>query len=94
MLTIGDDGVGSTPEALIRPKAHGIAGMRHRVHVLGGRLDITTVPSGGTRFWVQVPVASVVQSMGEDAEVPGTFATIPWTIRNLAPAVAVSGSLV
>jgi len=92
VLTIGDDGVGSTPEALIRPKAHGIAGMRHRVHVLGGRLDITTVPSGGTRIRVQVPLASVVQSTGGDAAVSGTFATIPWT--NPDPATAVSGSLV
>ena len=92
VLTIGDDGVGSTPEALIRPKAHGIAGMRHRVHVLGGRLDITTVPSGGTRIRVQVPLASVVQSTGGDAAVPGTFATIPWT--NPDPVPAVSGSLV
>jgi len=92
VLTIGDDGVGSTPEALIRPKAHGIAGMRHRVHVLGGRLDITTVPLGGTRICVQVPLASVVQSMGEDTEVPGTFVTIPWP--NPDPAPAVSGSLV
>jgi len=92
VLTIGDDGVGSTPEALIRPKAHGIAGMRHRVHVLGGRLDITTVPSGGTRIRVQVPLASVMQSTGGDAAVSGTFATIPWT--NPDPATAVSGSLV
>jgi len=92
VLTIGDDGVGSTMEALIRPKAHGIAGMRHRVHVLGGRLDITTVPSGGTRIRVQVPLASVMQSTGGDAAVSGTFATIPWT--NPDPATAVSGSLV
>ena len=76
----------------MRPKAHGIAGMRHRVHVLGGRLDITTEPSGGTRIRVQVPLGSVVQSMGGDAGVPGTFATIPRT--NPDPAPAVSGSLV
>jgi len=92
VLTIGDDGVGSTPEALTRPKAHGIAGMRHRIHVLGGRLDIATAPSGGMRIRVQVPLASVVQSNGGDADASGMFATVPWV--EPGSAAAVSGRLV
>ena len=92
VLTIGDDGVGSTAEALTRPKAHGIAGMRHRIHVLGGRMNITTAPSGGMRIHVQVPLASVVRSNSGDPGASGTFATVPWI--ELGSATAVSGSLV
>ena len=92
VLTIADDGVGSTPETLTRPKAHGIAGMRHRVHVLGGRLDITTAPTGGMRIHVRVPLASVVKPAGIDTGASGTFATIPWGERGSA--TAVSGSLI
>ena len=92
VLTIGDDGVGSTAEALTRPKAHGIAGMRHRSHVLGGRMSITTAPSRGMRIHVQVPLESVVRSNGGDPGAFGTFATVPWV--EPGSAAAVSGSLV
>jgi signal transduction histidine kinase len=76
-ITIRDDGVGTTRDALSRPKSHGIAGIRHRVHVLGGRLDIDTAPGGGTHIRVQVPRASVMQT-GLDPAASGTFAAIPW----------------
>lgn len=39
-LAIRDDGRGITPEALAKPKSHGLTGMRERVHQLGGWLDI------------------------------------------------------
>jgi len=42
ILTIHDDGVGAAPTDLARPRSHGIAGMRHRVNVLGGRLDVSS----------------------------------------------------
>ncbi len=47
VLSIEDNGAGASPEDLGRPKSHGIAGMRHRVRVLGGELDI--VSASGTR---------------------------------------------
>jgi signal transduction histidine kinase len=78
VLTISDDGIGSTTEALAKPKSHGIAGMRHRVHVLGGQLDIVTSPGRGTSVRVEVPLASVIQPAGVDAGTSGTFAAIPW----------------
>lgn len=77
-LTIRDDGIGSTPDALSRPRSHGIAGMRHRVHVLGGRVDIATAPGAGTRIRVQVPLANVLQPTGADTGTSGVFAAIPW----------------
>jgi protein-histidine pros-kinase len=92
LLTIADDGAGSTAEALSRPKAHGVAGMRHRVHVLGGRLDITTTPGAGTRIRVQVPLASVVQPSDADGSASGTFAAVPWA--RPGPAAMRSGGLV
>ncbi len=77
-LTIRDDGVGTSLDALSRPKSHGIAGIRHRVHVLGGRLDIDSTQGGGTRIRVRVPRASVMPASGADPAASGTFAAIPW----------------
>ena len=92
VLTIADDGAGSTSEALTRPKAHGVAGMRHRVHVLGGRLDIRTAPGAGTRIRVQVPLASVVQLPDSGGSASGTFAAVPWA--RPGPAAMPSGGQV
>jgi signal transduction histidine kinase len=91
LLTIGDDGVGTTPDAFARPKAHGVAGMRHRIHVLGGRLDITTASSGGTQVRVRVPLANVVQPAEGDSDV--RVATASLRAGTNPPATA-SGSLV
>lgn len=86
-VTIRDDGIGTSPKDLIRPGSHGIAGMRHRVHVLGGRLDITSETGRGTCVRVQVPLARVVQPQGtDDADSSGTFAAMPWAERGGSPA--------
>ena len=52
ILTVHDDGVGAAPTDLARPRSHGIAGMRHRINVLGGRLDISSGPGRGTTVQV------------------------------------------
>lgn len=39
-LRIADDGRGITPEAMGKPKSHGLVGMRERMNQLGGWLDI------------------------------------------------------
>jgi hypothetical protein len=67
-------------------------GMRYRIHVLGGRMNITTAPSRGMRIHVQVPLESVVRSNGGDPGASGAFATVPWV--EPGSAAAVSGSLV
>jgi signal transduction histidine kinase len=77
-LTIRDDGIGTTPDALSRPKSHGIAGIRHRIHVLGGRLDIDTAPGRGTHVRVQVPRPAVMLS-GADPTTSDTSGAVPWT---------------
>lgn len=65
-LTIQDDGRGITPEAMAKPKSHGLMGMRERVHQLGGWMDIHPGPEGvGTVieafFPVPPPTADVLQ---------------------------------
>ena len=60
ILSIEDNGAGARPEDLGRPKSHGIAGMRHRVRVLGGELDIVSASGRGTRIRVRVPRANVI----------------------------------
>lgn len=78
VVTVRDNGVGATPQAVNRPRSHGIAGLRHRVQVLGGRLDISGAPNRGTTLRARVPLASVMRTEGAGDDDSGTFATLPW----------------
>ena len=80
ILTVHDDGVGAAPADMTRPRSHGIAGMRHRVNVLGGRLDVSTGLGRGTTVQVRVPLQSVTGAAGGDADNSGRFAAVPWVV--------------
>jgi PAS domain S-box-containing protein len=57
-LTVEDDGIGFDPGAV--PSGHlGVVGMGQRVERIGGRLDITVRPGGGTRVRATLPLASL-----------------------------------
>jgi signal transduction histidine kinase len=77
ILTVHDDGVGAAPMEMTRPRSHGIAGMRHRINVLGGRLDVSSGPDRGTTVQVRVPLQNVTEAVGSDADDSGTFAAVP-----------------
>ncbi len=51
---VEDDGRGFEPEA-VRPDALGLAGMRERVALVGGRISIESAPGAGTTLAVEVP---------------------------------------
>jgi signal transduction histidine kinase len=57
-LVVRDDGVGFEParaSRLLRAGHFGLAGMRERVSLVGGRWDVEAVPGGGTRIGVHLP---------------------------------------
>jgi signal transduction histidine kinase len=78
VVTVRDNGVGAARADLNRPRSHGIAGLRHRIQVLGGSLDISSVPDRGTTVRARVPLANVSGAAGADDGDSGTFATLPW----------------
>lgn len=56
-LEVVDDGIGFNPETMrssTRP-SWGLIGMRERANLLGGSLEITSVPRSGTRVNVYIP---------------------------------------
>lgn len=55
--TIDDDGAGFD-EAEVRPDALGLTGMRERLALVGGALEIESTPGRGTTVAAQVPVAA------------------------------------
>lgn len=62
-LTVQDNGVGFTRAAQDDPGAGlGILGMRERVHLLGGQLEIQSSPGHGTRVTVRAPVGESANS--------------------------------
>jgi signal transduction histidine kinase len=78
VVTVRDNGAGAVRSDLNRPRSHGIAGIRHRIQVLGGRLDISSMPGRGTTVRATVPLSSVSRTGADDCD-SGTF-------RTLAPA--------
>ncbi|AMM19645.1 hypothetical protein AX769_05185 [Frondihabitans sp. PAMC 28766] len=63
VLEVRDDGRGFSPDAL--EDGFGIAGMRSRVAVVGGRLDVETAPGAGVRL--TATVAATLASVGAGA---------------------------
>ncbi|NPD68963.1 PAS domain-containing protein (plasmid) [Lichenicola cladoniae] len=56
-LIVEDDGVGFVPDAgSTDQRPHlGLSGMRERLELVGGRLDVESTPSAGTTLYVSVP---------------------------------------
>ncbi|MFM0172405.1 PAS domain-containing sensor histidine kinase [Paraburkholderia sediminicola] len=57
LLEVRDDGRGFDPVA-IRKKSFGLAGMKERVLMLSGELDVTSSPGNGTLIKVRAPIRS------------------------------------
>ncbi|KAF1069754.1 MAG: Signal transduction histidine-protein kinase/phosphatase DegS [Pseudomonas citronellolis] len=55
-LTIADDGRGFDPDSQRRGASFGLVGMRERVLMLGGSLEIASRPGEGTTLRVRVPL--------------------------------------
>ena len=57
---MSDDGVGFSPDGgeLVRQGHFGIAGMRQRVEMVGGTLEIESSPGSGTTVRARVPKAA------------------------------------
>ena len=59
VLEVSDDGVGIPPDAMRRPKSHGLLGMRERALLLGGTLRVGRGVNGiGTSVHACVPLAA------------------------------------
>lgn len=55
-IEVADDGVGFDVHSAATQDRHGLIGMRERVELIGGRLDIDTRPGGGTRIRAALPL--------------------------------------
>ena len=55
-LKIEDDGPGISPDRLAAPDSWGLRGMRERAHYLGGILEVTHAPGGGTLVSLRLPL--------------------------------------
>jgi signal transduction histidine kinase len=56
-VTVTDDGIGFDPELPVDRPTLGLTGIRERVHLLGGTLEIDSAPRQGTTIAVRVPLA-------------------------------------
>ena len=57
-LNVEDNGVGISPEALERPEALGLLGMRERAAAFGGTVEIAGIPGKGTTVVVRMAICT------------------------------------
>jgi signal transduction histidine kinase len=55
-LLVADDGGGCDPEVALRAGGSGLSGMRERLRLHGGHLDLRSAPGHGTRLRASVPL--------------------------------------
>ncbi len=66
-LIIRDEGCGfNIEEAMGKPENYGILGMKERVELFGGEIDINSSPGQGTQVIVKVPLKEEVSNDGKD----------------------------
>jgi len=58
LLRVADNGRGIEPEAIASNRSLGLLGMRERVALLGGQLDIRGLPGRGTTVRVTIPLTA------------------------------------
>lgn len=77
VLTIADDGRGLSPAPQERPSGLGLVGMRERMAMVGGRLDIQSAPGRGVTVRATVPLAGVEPTAASPAgpTTPGSVQT-------------------
>jgi PAS domain S-box-containing protein len=63
VLRVSDDGQGFNPNALSEADALGLAGMRERATLVGGRLTVDSGPGEGTRLKLHVPLGDHTESL-------------------------------
>jgi PAS domain S-box-containing protein len=56
MLTVRDDGIGMDQDAESKPRSFGLRGIRERVLVLGGEVQVVSRPGAGTTIVVRIPL--------------------------------------
>lgn len=64
-LRVADNGQGM-PQRALTGTGQGLAGMRHRVDALGGKLEISPRADGGTQIVVRVPLARILANTADE----------------------------
>jgi signal transduction histidine kinase len=62
VLSVRDDGRGTTPEALASTGRLGLVGMRERAALLSGEVQIDSAPGEGTTVTARIPLAGPAPS--------------------------------
>ncbi|MGZ3181569.1 MAG: CHASE3 domain-containing protein [Telluria sp.] len=79
VLEVSDDGIGIAPDAVVKPKSHGLVGMRERALLLGGTFRVERGVNGvGTAIVAEIPLGAM------DAAPPP--ASAPLDLSGLHPA--------
>ena len=66
LITIKDNGVGITESQILNPESFGIIGMKERIQQIGGKLEISGVPSQGSVVTLKIPLTIATTNVGDN----------------------------
>ena len=75
-LRVADNGRGIAPHEIESPTSLGLIGMRERVRLIGGELDILRPATGGTEILVRAPIFPAIK---EESCAFSLSTTMPWS---------------
>ena len=64
-LEITDNGCGIAPERRANPRGYGLKGLRERARTVGGWLDVSSRPGGGTSIILSIPLEDTATPASE-----------------------------
>lgn len=76
-LEVADDGRGISDGDLAKPDSFGICGIRERCRDLGGGMEITAAPGGGTRVAIRIPLKPPAATGRGDSIEPAEGPLVP-----------------
>jgi signal transduction histidine kinase len=62
VMRISDDGIGLSPVRRPTTPSHGLSSMRHRIAALGGSLEVSAAPTGGTLVTARIALRGMLMS--------------------------------
>jgi len=65
VLTVHDNGVGFSEQAMQKEGSFGLLGIRERAYMLGGEMEVDNPPGGGGRVTVRLPLRLMAAGAGE-----------------------------
>lgn len=65
VLNIKDNGIGFNHREVLKKRGQGLQNIRHRIDMLGGKVDVNTLPGKGVNYFIKIPLTRNEQTKNQ-----------------------------